>query len=165
MDLYLDQKSELIMENQERKEYSIKKKIKVFCGANALILFILAYLRLYFHHDPFDTLYYLLLIGVVLCVIIFSQYSKYKYPEKLKKGIIFMANYSFTLYLLHFSIYNLLMDFLKKYLNYILVFFIMFILVNIISIMVAYFTEMKSDKIYYYLLRKLNLNESAQKVK
>ncbi len=157
MDLYIDKKSEFIMENQDKKENNIKKKIKVFCVANALILFILAYIRLYFHNDPFDTLYYLLLIGVIFCIIVFSQYTRISYPEKLKKGIIFMSNYSLTLYLLHFSIYNLLMEFLRKYLNYILVFFILFILVNLISLIVAYFTEMKADRIYYYLLKKFKL--------
>jgi len=165
MDSYIKNKSQKLGENREKDINSLKRKIIIFSIANALILFILAMIRLYFHHDPLDTLYYFLLIGMVFHIIVFSQYTRLRYPEKVKKGIIFMANYSLTLYLLHFSIYNLLMDFLKKYLNYILVFLIMFILVNVISLVVAYFTEMKSDKVYYYLLKKFNLNELAQKRK
>jgi peptidoglycan/LPS O-acetylase OafA/YrhL len=159
-DNFVQEKSMMVREDlKENSKNLLKRKIKIVCITTAFIFLILAIIRLYFHADPLDTIYYYLWIGIVFCVIIYSQYTKRKYPKKVKKVIIFMADYSLTLYLLHFSIFNLLMEFLMQYLNRILVFFILFIFVNIVSLGVAYFTEMKSDKVYYYLLEKFNLKD------
>jgi peptidoglycan/LPS O-acetylase OafA/YrhL len=156
-DKIFQQKTTKLLENREKKIDSMKKKIRIFCVINILILLILAIIRLYFHADPLDTLYYFLLVGVVLLFIIYSQYSSLKYPDKIKKIIIFLADYSLTLYLMHFSLYNLLMGYLKSQLNDILALLIMFLLVNIVSMVVAYFTEMRSDKIYNFLQEKFDL--------
>lgn len=166
LDKRLQKKAEVVVENeqngqngqnkQDRIDHT-KKVVRIFCAINAVILLILAIIRLYFHADPLDTLYYILWVGVVLMIIIYSQYTSFKYSEKAKKVIIFLADYSLTLYLMHFSLYNLLLGYLKVQLNGILAFIIMFLMVNVVSLGVAYFTEMRSNKIYNFLKKRFDL--------
>ena len=110
-----------------------------------------------FNLGPMDIEYQLILVSSVLLLLIYSQYAKFQYKEKFKKVIRFMASYTFTLYIVHFALFNLLTLFLGD-INSVILFFIGYILSNLLAILIAYFTEMRYYKINKYLLKKCNLD-------
>jgi peptidoglycan/LPS O-acetylase OafA/YrhL len=65
-----------------------------------------------------------------------------------------MASYSFTLYLLHYTIFSFFSLFLGSINNFIL-FLIAYLFTNLISIGIALPAEMRHDKINKYLMTKL----------
>ncbi len=140
---------------------TIKKRIRYISVVLAILFFILAMIRLITHQDPFGIVYFLFFTGTILCIFVFSQYTELKYPEKVKKSIIFMANYSFTFYLLHFSFLNLILPIFMNYLNDIVALIFSYVLVNIASLGVAYITEFKYYKIRGYLSKKLISNKKT----
>lgn len=105
---------------------------------------------------PYDIEYLVILVISIFFLLIYSQYAQKRYKERSKKVIRYMASYTFTLYIVHFSLFNFLTIFLEDF-NSILLFFIGFFLSNFLSILIAYATEKRADKINYYLLKKFNI--------
>lgn len=134
---------------------STRKKVVYLSLILTIGLVTAGLIRLYFHQNPFGIVYYFLIVGGILFLLVSSQYTRFKYPEKLRKGLKLIADYSLTLYLLHFSLANLLLGLVKS-LNDVVAFFILFLISNAASLVVAYFTEMKSDVVYEYVQNKLN---------
>jgi len=141
---------------------TIKKRIRYISVILTVLFFILAMLRVITHRDPFGIVYFLFFTGTILSIFVFSQYTRLRYPEKLKKGIIFMANYSFTFYLLHFSFLNLFLPIFMTLLNDIIALLLSYVLVNIVSVGVAYITEFRYYKIRSYLSKELLSDKKAR---
>jgi peptidoglycan/LPS O-acetylase OafA/YrhL len=126
--------------------------INFTCLSISIILFILSLVILNSHHNAF-AIDYSLLLGSSFCFfLIFSQYTDIKYPKLIKKIIRFMASYSFTLYLIHVSIFFFYKIFLKEMNNFLL-FLLVYIIVNIVSILIASFSEMQASKIKNWFLK------------
>lgn len=130
-------------------------KIKYGSLALSLVLYVLSAIRLLTHQDPYGTLCLFLLNGSFFFFLIFSQYIQVKIPEKLKKGVNFLASYTYSLFLVQYAA------------GYIIFFFgtfpaviyiiLIYLLSNFIAIAIAYFSELRVSKIENYLLRKFHL--------
>lgn len=143
--------------NHDNRKSPRKVKLVFSCLFLSIILFILALFILSTHHNAFALDYSLLLASSFCFFLILSQYTYYRYPKPIKKVIRFMASYSFTLYLIHVSIFHLYKIFLNE-MDGALLFLIVYIIVNIISILIASFSEMQTSKIKEFLLTKLKKN-------
>jgi peptidoglycan/LPS O-acetylase OafA/YrhL len=124
----------------------------------SLILFTFGSIGALFILDltPYDIEYLVILVASVFFFLIYSQYAEVKYKERFKKIIRFMASYTFTLYIVHFSLFNFLTIFLED-INSVLLFFIGYFSSNILSILIAELTERRSYKLNKYLLKKFNI--------
>jgi len=123
-------------------------------------------------HDSFSPTYILhnqrfydLVLEVLLVIFILLLLIKYKdqnrfADKKITKIFKFMGSYSFTLYLTHFIIENLVFaTYLAQGWNYPLVFVFGFsiILSNFIAIIIAYPTEMRYKKVATFLKKMVNI--------
>jgi len=135
----------------------IKKKVKYSSFAISALLFILALSRgIYFQFEnPYELIYNLFLAGAILFFLLFSQYTEFIFPKKIKKLLHFLASYSFTLFLIHLAVFS----FLLKPFDRIFYFILIYIGVNFLSIAIAYITEFRSNKIYHFLLRIFKLEK------
>ncbi len=140
------------------KNWIGQKKINKIFLYLSLIIFIIGSIGSLFLLDltPYDIEYLVILVGFVFFLLIYSQYTQVKYKERFKKIIRFMASYTFTLYIVHFSLFNYLTIFIGD-INNGLLFFIGYFSSNFLSILIAYATEMRSQKINNFLLRKFNI--------
>jgi peptidoglycan/LPS O-acetylase OafA/YrhL len=154
---YIQEKETKESPKSKENVLKTKKTVKYISLLISIGLFVSAFIRLYFHQNPFGIIYYLLLVGAVLFILVGSQYANFTYPKKMRRIIKFLANYSLTLYLLHFSLCNLLLG-INDIFNDIFSFIVLYVIANIASIGVAYVSEMRSDKFYNFLQRKFNLN-------
>jgi peptidoglycan/LPS O-acetylase OafA/YrhL len=145
-------------------EFQLKIKIKYLSLLISLFLFILAIFKASTFkkfHDAYDLLYNVLLACSVLFFLAYIQYTSFKYPKKIKKIIDFLASYMFTLFLFHVSFFNLLL----KYNHEITFFIFIHIIANILSIIIASFTEMRHREINKFLLKKLKLDNKTELVR
>jgi peptidoglycan/LPS O-acetylase OafA/YrhL len=120
-------------------------------------LLALAIINLIIYKNPYNFYFFLLLIGILFFILLYTQSSTYHYPKKFIKAIKFMASYTFTLYLIHYTIFSFIMLF-RYDLNNIILFFISYILTNVIAIGIAYPTEMRYKKINRLFVGKLISN-------
>ncbi len=88
------------------------------------------------------------------------QTSQYSVPAYLKKFATFIAGFSFTLYLLHYSLLDILFHAFGAELSPYLLLAIMFFLSNFLSIIVARFTEDKHKEFVGWL--KTNISPPIQ---
>ncbi len=162
LNTYIEKKSLKNNFDEVKRKNQLKKKVKYVSLAISTFLFIMALLRgIYFKFDnPYELVYNLFLTGAVFFLLIISQYTDFIYPKKVKKALNFIASYSFTLFLIHVAVFN----FLLKPFDNVIYFIIIYINVNILSFIIAYFTEMKSEKIYHYLLKLFGLETKTQKL-
>ena len=120
----------------------------------SLLLFIfcivLAIFREYFVRIAYDAIFALFLGGALYFLIIYLNHTQFKLHDIIKKCIRLWADYSFTLYLLHYSIFTIIALFKNSYSPYLL-FFIGVITSNVLSMVLAYFTEMRHKKVRKYL--------------
>jgi peptidoglycan/LPS O-acetylase OafA/YrhL len=126
----------------------LKPNLFLYC---ALFLFTFCVIGPFLYRVLIE--FILLLILSFFFILIFSQNTSYKYPEKTKRFISFLANYSYSLYILHYSIYNFLSLFWNS-MNNIILFFIGYLLCNLLSIGLSFLTERRYQKIYAFLLKK-----------
>jgi peptidoglycan/LPS O-acetylase OafA/YrhL len=133
----------------------IKRKIQWSSLCASIIFFILAVIRYMSYGNQFGLIYYILLSISFCAFFVFSQYSSFQYPQKLKKTINFMASYSFTLYLLNYTFFNFYRMFRQEINSYVLL-IIVYIITNLISILIASFTEIQTSNITSYLMKKID---------
>ncbi len=129
----------------------IKSKFFLWAALFFIFFFLIGSL---FYIDLLE--YILLLVFSFFFLLIYTQYTSYTYPEKVKKLISFMASYSYSIYIIHYSIFNFLSLFFGT-INDILLFLIGYISCNLLSLGVASITEKKYHKISAFMLKKLNL--------
>jgi peptidoglycan/LPS O-acetylase OafA/YrhL len=80
-----------------------------------------------------------LLIGIELC-------SNINVKENTAKVIRLIANYSYTLYLIHYSIYDFIVNHFKGIIDSNQLFLLGFFISNILALCIGYFTETKLTK-------------------
>ncbi len=147
----------------EEKRIQLEKKVKYISLIMSILFFSLAIIRsITFKSflDHYELYYNVLMACSISFLLLFTQYSKFNYPQKFRKVINFLASYSFTLFLIHISLYYLFFNISTD-----LGFFIMvYIIINIISIIIAYFTEMRYHKFRSYLMKKFKLDSKPKEV-
>jgi len=153
------------MDNKNGKtQSSIKllRKVRYFSLILGLGCFALALIREQFNknHTAYELIYNLFLAGGILFLFIFAQYSNFKYPKKVKKIINYLASYTLTMFLFHMCLYNLFLGYGDDFILFVYI----HIITNILSFIIAYFTERKTPQLNRYLIKKFNLEPKSEKV-
>jgi len=92
--------------------------------------------------QPYDLKYGALFAATLLCLVLATDRLSWKVPAWLASAIRFVANYSLTLYLLHYTVIELIAHhpvFERPTANFVFA----VVLANVVSIVVAYFTEFR----------------------
>lgn len=119
-----------------------------------ILTFSLVILRLNLTKEAYDLVYVTLVSLFILFVL--QLLSHYTFSlSNFKKYIRFIASYSFTLFLVHYSIFDFIAV-LNKENSYLYVFFLSIVISNIVSVVIAYYTEMRYKKFAQYL--RMNIN-------
>ena len=134
----------------------LSKRIKAVI---LIAIILLGFLRAYLVMEAYDPIFaFLLAIAMWLCIDLFRDFN---FKGKVEKVIRYNASYSYTLYLVHYSIIDF--SFHHIYEQYIfnpyLMLLICFLIANLISILIGRYTEIKLTKgvkmrMYDYIGRK-----------
>lgn len=129
------------------------------CFVFFVIFLILALNRVFYTKIAYDIQFEVLLSFALFFFLIVMNKTTFKTLSRVKKPIKILASYSFTIYLLHYSIFEILGSFVPEINPYIL-FIVALALSNVFSYIVAYYTEMRYKdfnkflKSKYYLIFK-----------
>jgi peptidoglycan/LPS O-acetylase OafA/YrhL len=134
-----------------RRRVAVARSSVLVGGAvlfGALSLALLASTR-----QPYDPRYGALFAAALLCLVLAVDRLAWKAPAWLAAAIRFVANYSFTLYLLHYTVLELIARhpvFGRPTANFVLA----VVIANVLSIVVAYVTEFRHRELGRWLKRK-----------
>lgn len=115
---------------------------KIFIYFIIMILFYIIYKRFQLTQFRYVDAYYVCVLSVILLFLI-TLFNDVSFKDRTKKLINYFADYSFTLYLLHYSVIDLLINNFAKNINPYFLFIIAILSSNLIAIFVAHFTEKK----------------------
>lgn len=133
-----------------------RKKIFTFLIIGLLaVLMFRQYRRTFFEYvEP----YFVLLLTLSMALIL-AMFHDLKLKPKVISIIQRIADYSFTIYLIHYSIVDLLLNFIGDKMPKIPFLLLSFAISNLISYLIAQFTEMKyksvRDLLKKFLLKKI----------
>ncbi|UYP48039.1 hypothetical protein NEF87_004324 [Candidatus Lokiarchaeum ossiferum] len=124
------------------EKLSSKKKILFFF---VLISIIGSTIRILVMKVAYDPLFILLFSISFYFIILFFNSCSFKIPETIIKIFQFLSSYSFVLYIVHYSIFIVFLN-LVDYINIssTFLFFLAFIVINLISILLSLITERKT---------------------
>jgi len=129
-------------------------KLSIFIRwALLLVLLLSACLRLSITMKEYEPVLAFLLAAAILVGI--SVMGQADVLKKYQKIIRFTANYSFTLYLIHYTVLDMLCSFYKGAANPILLFIAGLVLSNVVAALLGYYTEMKLTPIVKQRLKVL----------
>jgi peptidoglycan/LPS O-acetylase OafA/YrhL len=137
-----------------RVKWSVKNPKRAFFFL--ILTVILASYRILLTKDAYELVFIILLSTGFFFLVCFLNQSNFKFPEKIKKLAKFGSSYSFVLYCIHYSIFSIIIYF-QDDISPIILFFIAYFISNLLSISIAYFTEMKHYSLRKFLIRKFNL--------
>lgn len=116
----------------------------------ALTLLALAFVRVMVTVEAYDAVFALLLAGSLCFVIVGMDAGRVSYPVAARRWIRVAADYSFTLFLTHLSVYELVARWIavaKIDLPRWLVFAVIFVTANILAFGVAFITETRHRRL------------------
>ncbi|WP_371803616.1 acyltransferase family protein [Candidatus Lokiarchaeum ossiferum] len=124
------------------EKLSRKKKILF---SFVLISIIGSTIRILVTKVAYDPLFILLFSISFYFIILFFNSCSFKIPETIIKIFQFLSSYSFVLYIVHYSIFIVFLN-LVDYINIssTFLFFLAFIVINLISILLSLITERKT---------------------
>lgn len=137
-----------------KNKIQVSKFLSIIFG---LVLIILIYKRLHLTKEAYDLVYVTLIslfIYFYLQVISNVNFNS----EKLRNIIHFISSYSFTLYLIHYTIFDLI-AFFNQNNSSLIVFYFAIVISNILAVTLAYYTEMKYKNFRNFLINLLNKKE------
>lgn len=115
---------------------------------------VLGVLLLRSTNEPYDVKYAALFAAALLCAVLAIDRARWQAPGWLARAIRFIANYSFTLYLLHYTILDLMARH-RVFADPAHDFYLAVVVTNALSIIVAYFTEFRHRALASWLKRTL----------
>ncbi|MEO6903513.1 MAG: acyltransferase [Bacteroidia bacterium] len=120
----------------------------------AFVITGLALTRAYYKMDAYDPIFaFLLAISIWLIIDIYKDKN---ISKKITKLIKYNASYSYTLYLVHYSILDFIKAHFDKTISPYLLFIVGFIIANIISILIGRYTELSlTKKVKVFLYKKI----------
>ncbi len=131
----------------------INKSIKLI---SLLVLVCIAGLRAFIEMDAYDPVFAFILAVSLWFWIDLSK--EQKIPENISKIIKFNASFSFTLYLVHYSVLNFIYVQFYDGENGYLMFTTGFITSNLVSVLIGRLTEIKlTKKVKHWMYLKLNI--------
>lgn len=116
-------------------------------------LTIVAGARLMVTRDAYDFLFAALTGAALTLLIAQLDARSWSIPPLLQRAVKFTADYSFTLYLIHLSTINLLLQFTQPA-NPVVTFWVLFIAANVIAAALALKTEMQHHRLRSVLRRR-----------
>jgi peptidoglycan/LPS O-acetylase OafA/YrhL len=131
----------------------VRKNIKLI-----LILFFsgLGFLRAYLKMEAYDPIFAFFL-AITLWLVI-DYFKDQKLSSIAIKIIKYNASFSYTLYLIHYSILSFIKTHFDGSLNPYILFIIGFIISNIVSILIGRYTELSlTKKVQHYLYKKIEV--------
>ncbi|WP_117001879.1 MULTISPECIES: acyltransferase family protein [Cysteiniphilum] len=136
------------------------ERISILASSIFLVLFLIAAIRRYSMVPyVYDTTFVLLVSFAFMFSLLFLSNYQINKPLLGSKKVIFCAGYSYTLYLIHYTILDLISVLFK--LGSIemrwLVFIGAFLVSNLLSAFIAYHTEMKYKNLGRWIKRKLGV--------
>jgi len=137
--------------------FSNQKKLCLILSA---FFFGLTCYYVYYTKVAYSLTFSLLLTLTFIFFLIYSYRSRHKFSNRSKKIIKLLASYSFTLYILHYSLFWILTTFTGG--SPYLLFPLGFLVSNFLSLIIAYFTEMRSKRVKDYLLNKIITTKNAK---
>ena len=130
----------LVFKNKQNfSSFFLLSLSSMFFFAAIINLFIL-------EHTAYSPKYVIYLAGSLFFLLLYQQHSKIDMNEKIMHIIKYIASYSFTLYLIHYSIIVFILSFNLSYDKFSLFIFI-FLISNIIALLVASIGEMQYRKV------------------
>ncbi len=109
-----------------------------------LLILLIAGVRIAYTNEAYDPIFaFLLTIAITMGMDICSGIQFHKNTASIIRMI---ANYSYTLYLIHYTIYDFILNNYKNETNSTSLFFIGFIVSNILSLIIGYYAETKLTK-------------------
>ncbi len=137
-----------------------KNNIKFIYKFYILVLISFLFLiRIYIIRTEYDPI--LTFILAVMMFLLIDFFSNFNFNRFFKKIIRYNASYSFTLYLIHYSIFDFMVIHFKESINKYILFFVGFIISNILSIIVGRYTEIKLTRIVKNILyKKFNITSN-----
>jgi peptidoglycan/LPS O-acetylase OafA/YrhL len=104
--------------------------------------------------EPYDVRFGALLSALLLCGVLALDRARWSVPALIARGIKFVAGYSFTLYLLHYTLLDLISHH-PPFENPTASFLFAFVVCNVASILVAMVTEAHHRTFAAWLKRRL----------
>ncbi len=112
----------------------------------SLLFTSLAIIRITITKQAYDVIFALLIAIALFYLLIVFQKTTFVINDKTKRKIKFIADYSFTLYLTHYSILDFMAN-VKNFVSPYILFGGAFIICNIIAILLAYCSEMRHKEL------------------
>ncbi len=128
-------------------------------AALAMVFLAAGCVRVLWIKNAYDLPFALFLAGAIFFLLRALDQSDFSLGARTRKIIRFTADYSFTLYLLHYSVLFFFTP-LGKTMNPYVAFALGVLVSNGIAATIAIFTEMKHRHLTSFLLRKFNLQHS-----
>jgi len=110
------------------------------CLPLAILFLILSILYLSVRKEAYDLIFETLLSISIFFLVIYTNSAAIIANGSFKKVIIYVSSYSYTLFLTHYSIFELFVNYEESYSHYLL-FIIAFIMSNLVSSCLAHFFE------------------------
>lgn len=125
-----------ILKYQLLKPYSKKDKLVAL-----LLLILFSIVRIRLTNEEYEPIFSLFLSGAILLIIDLSKSLNFSRLATIliKKN----AEFSYTLYLIHYSIINVIFSFFADTYDPYFLFGLSFLLSNVISLIIAYYSEVK----------------------
>ena len=141
--------------------FASKNILKTLTTSIKIVMFIaflvLAILRIKIIMEEYEAIFAFSLAMLLLLTLDLSK--NIKYSTFWTKTIKFIASYSYTLYLVHYSVLSFIVGYFGDTYNPYYLFIFGFVLSNIISLMIGYYTETKlTKKVKTFLYSKINKN-------
>ena len=158
--LSLNEKNSSFLEkfqNKAKTSFSWFANRTKLCLILSAFFFVLACYVVYTTKVAYNLSFSLLLTLALYFFLNYSYRSRHKFSNRSKKIIKLSADYSFTLYIWHYTILWILSIFKSEFSPYLL-FLIGFIVSNLLSLIIAYFTEMRSKRVKEFLMEKIITN-------
>lgn len=122
----------------------------------ALIFACLILLRILKTHEAYDLVYVTLITMFIIFSLSYASYFSFPF-DKLKLFIKLMAGYSFTLFLIHYSIFDFISIWYKSIdgNKHSQVFIASFFISHFLSIILAFYTEMRYRDVKIFLIHRI----------
>ena len=120
-----------------------------------LVFSLLAVIRIFITMEEYEAIFAFLL--AILLLLTLDLTKNINFSEFWTKAIRLIASYSYTLYLVHYSILSFIFAYFKEDYNPYYLFVFGLILSNIVSFIIGYYTEtILTKKVKIYLYSKIN---------
>jgi len=134
---------------------SIRQRVKIIL---TIMICGLAFLRAYIQMEAYDPIFAFLLAIVIWLII--DIFKNIEFSKAAVNIIRYNASYSYTLYLIHYSILDFLFNHFSNQFNSYILFLVGFLLSNVLSALIGRYTELNlTKKVKQYLYTRIEIKK------